>query len=85
MMKREEEKFVFTDDDFCGNYEGSRVLVKLTALNPDGELWRVGAWGSDDFGMVCDGLSYEVAKEIYDQMPEPILIEQLGLMGFVVF
>lgn len=66
----DEEKFKPTTDDWCPNFDGNKVRVRIMCnMEHNGKIWhRVCVWGMDDCGLERDffGISQEKdALEVY--------------------
>lgn len=79
------EKYVNVDDNWCPNYYGNQIMVRLDLYN---EYVRFHAWGADDMGveMHCPIGSkkvYDIWKEnIFDKMPDVVNMNWFLEHGF---
>lgn len=85
--------FKKTHSDWHGNYPDDKVRIKYHG-NVDYRqqpnetaLYRVSAWGTDDFGMYFDTISEPVAEAMFMLLLEKDFIDKkdLDLLEFHVF
>ena len=79
--------FKRTSDEWCGNWYGELVEVKLNKFTPNTDEHRVSVWGNDDMGMVKD---YQTKNEALDMFVflttlEDLSIDALTELGFLDF
>ena len=88
--------FKKTHDNWHGNHNGDEIVLRLSDdINrpfrnekPDiGPLYRVAAWGNDDFGMIIDIADEQEARELFDMLSKRSYIdkEDLDELGFDTF
>jgi len=86
------EVFICTDDNWYGNWDNNTVkLIYNGALYPVRHgriiLYRVSAWGNDDFGINKDFSSELEAKAVFEKLSKLEILNQKDLydIGFETF
>ena len=88
-MGQRTEKYIKTEENWCGNYANDTVEVSKFVLEPysdeDVTDYRVFVSGTDDLAMFQDYTTQKQADVIYDKIIDNITQDDLEEMGLEYF